>query len=321
MEVITDLSKVNIENAIVTLGKFDGSHIGHQRLFEIAISRKQPGWPVVIFTFDVPVAEIVGSERDGSVRTIQTQTERLLQDYPEGIDDVVIFPFNETTRNMTPEAFVKEVLVSQLHVKIIVVGVDFCFGKNRSGNVETLKTLGETYGFEVIAVEKVRFRIEGEEQEVSSTLIKQEIRKGNLSDVRAMLGRPFAVTGEVLHGKHYGRTIGFPTLNQAAPEEKILPPNGVYATRVCIDGKEYPSITNVGVRPTFDDGEHRTVETHMLDHSEDLYGKNIRVDFYSFIRPEQKFASAEELKEKIQNDILRVKEYFAGEEGTENAEQ
>ncbi len=321
MELVTDLSKVNIRNAIVTLGKFDGSHIGHQRLFEIAISRKQPGWPVVIFTFDVPVAEIVGNAEKGNVRTIQTQRERLLQDYPEGIDYVVIFPFNETTRSMTPETFVKEVLVSRLHVKVVVVGVDFCFGKNRSGNVETLKTLGEKYGFDVIPVEKVRWKVDGAEQEVSSTLIKHEIQKGNLSDVRAMLGRPFAVYGEVLQGKHYGRTIGFPTLNQAAPEEKILPPNGVYATRVCFDGNSYPSITNVGVRPTFDDGEHRTVETHMLDHSEDLYGKNIRVDFYAFVRPEQKFSSPEELKAKIQNDILRVKAFFADEEGTAYAEQ
>lgn len=320
MELVTDLSKVNIRNAIVTLGKFDGSHIGHQRLFDIAVSRKQPGWPVVIFTFDVPVAEIVQSEEKGSVRTIQTQTERLLQDYPEGVDYVVVFPFNETTRSMTPEAFVKEVLVDRLHVKIVVVGVDFCFGKNRSGNVETLKRLGKTYGFEVIAVEKVRYRIEGEEHEVSSTLIKQEIRKGNLSDVRAMLGRPFAVYGEVLQGKHYGRTIGFPTLNQAAPEEKILPPNGVYATRVWIGGVCYPSVTNVGVRPTFDDGEHRTVETHVLDFSGNLYGQNIRVDFYAFIRPEQKFSSAEELKERIQGDILRVREYFAGKEKTQHTE-
>ena len=312
MKIITDPEEIQLKNSIVTLGKFDGNHIGHQLLFDTAISLKEEGDSVVIFTFNVPPARIIEGKDEKSVRSIQTHEERQLMIYPEGIDVVVEFPFNETTRSMSPEDFVKQILVDKMGVKAVVVGVDFCFGKNRAGNVETLKNLGKRYGFHVYPMDKVTYLVQGakEPQEVSSTLIKQEILKGNLTDVNAMLGSPFAITGEVLHGKHYGTTIGFPTINLAAPEDKILPPNGVYATKVCFDGRELLSITNVGIRPTFDDGTQRTVETNIFDFNEDIYGKTVRVEFYQFIRPERKFASSEELAAEIQRNIIQVREYF-----------
>ncbi len=313
MKIITNPDEIQLKNSIVTLGKFDGNHIGHRLLFDTAVSLKEAGDSVVIFTFNVPPARVIEGADEKTLRTIQTHGERQLQTYPDGVDVVVEFPFNDRTRNMTPEDFVKNILVEKLGVKAVVVGVDFCFGKNRAGTVETLKTLGEHYGFRVYPMEKVMYRVKGIDtpQEVSSTLIKQEILKGNIEDVNAMLGSPFAITGEVLQGKHYGRTIGFPTINLAAPEDKILPPNGVYATKVCFEGRELPAITNVGIRPTFDDGTQRTVETNIFDFNEDLYGKIVRVEFYQFIRPERKFESPEELKAEIQANVLQVREFFS----------
>ena len=312
MEIITDLAKINIKNSIVTLGKFDGNHIGHQRLLETAVSLREESSKVVIFTFNIPPAKIIKGQEDNLVRTIQTHPERLVQDYPEGVDFVVEFPFNEETRRMSPDDFVKNVLVDKLDVKTIVVGVDFCFGKDRAGNVDTLKKLGAEYGFRVVPVPKVRYTIKGETEsrEVSSTLIKQEILKGNMEDVCAMLGRPFSMTDEIVHGKHLGHTIGFPTINFIAPEDKILPPNGVYATTVNFDGRCLPSITNVGTRPTFDDGEFRTVETNIFDFDEDIYGRIVRVDFYKFIRPERRFESAEDLSKEIAANVVEVRDYF-----------
>ncbi len=312
MEILTDIQNIQIKNSIVTLGKFDGNHIGHQLLFDTAIRLKEAGDHVVIFTFSVPPAAVVDKDERNALRTIQTHGERQLQHYPDGVDYVVEFPFNEETRSMSPEDFVKKILVDKLNVKAIVVGVDFRFGKNRAGSVETLEEMGETYGFRVFPQEKVTYQVKDRKEplEVSSTLIKEEIQKGNMEDVRAMLGCPFAVTGEILHGKHYGRTIGFPTINLSVPEDKVMPPNGVYATTVCLDGRILPSITNVGVRPTFDDGEQRTVETNIFDFDEDIYGKVVRVDFYKFIRPERKFASGTELMEEIARNVIEVKAFF-----------
>ena len=312
VKLITNIESIQLNHTIVTLGKFDGNHVGHQLLFETAVKRKEKGDSVVIFTFSVPPAKVIGKDEIQSLRTIQTQGERKLQHYPDGVDYVIEFPFNERTRQMSPEAFVKDILVDKLGVKTIVVGEDFRFGKDRAGSVDTLKQMGVRYGFEVVALKKVTFYVKdkAEEQEVSSTLIKEEIQKGNMEDVRAMLGCPFAVTGEVLHGKHYGRTIGFPTINLSVPDDKVMPPNGVYATVVSFDGCYLPSITNVGIRPTFDDGEQRTVETNIFDFDEDIYGKNVRVDFYKYIRPERKFASGQELMEEIQRNVVQVRSYF-----------
>ncbi len=311
MKLITDIENLKLKNSIVTLGKFDGNHMGHQLLFETAVKLKQAGDCTVIFTFDVSPAKVVGKASNAS-RTIITQEERHFQQYKDGIDYVVEFPFNKQTMAMGPEDFVKEILVDKLDVKIIVVGEDFCFGKNRSGNVGTLKELGKKYGFTVNALKKVTYQPKDcdQPQEISSTLIKEEILKGHMKDVNIMLGAPFTMVGEILRGKKLGRTIGFPTINFDAPDEKILPPNGVYATRTKVQGKIYDSITNVGNRPTFDDGEFRNVETHIFDFNEDVYGEIAEVMFYKFIRPERKFHSPEDLMEEIKRNKEEVQNFF-----------
>lgn len=312
MKIISDLKNVKLKNAIITIGKFDGNHIGHQLLFDTIRQLKQDGDCTVVFTFNIPPAVMTESGQADTIRTIQTHNERYFSEDFAGIDYVVEFPFNKHTMAMEPEVFVKEILVEKLGAKSIVVGEDFCFGKDRKGNVNVLRELGARFGFTVHALKKIAFQPEDFEKpvEVSSTLIKEEILRGNMEDVRKMLGKPFSMTGEILHGKHVGSTIGFPTINFAAPADKILPPNGVYATRTIIDGQTYNSITNVGKRPTFDDGEFRTVETNIFDFNKDVYGKTARVDFYRFIRPERKFASPEELMEEIDRNVQEVRAYF-----------
>lgn len=312
MKIITNLENVKLNNAIITIGKFDGNHIGHQLLFDTVRALKQEGDCTVVFTFNIPPVVVTESGSADTIRTIQTHNERFFGEAFTGIDYIVEFPFNKHTMTMEPEVFVKEILVEKLGVKSIVVGEDFCFGKDRKGNVDVLKQLGNQFGFTVHALKKVAFQPEDFEKpvEVSSTLIKEEILRGNMEDVRKMLGRPFSMTGEILHGKHVGSTIGFPTINFAAPADKILPPNGVYATRSMIEGQTFNSITNVGKRPTFDDGEFRTVETNIFDFNKDVYGKIARVDFYRFIRPERRFSSPEELMEEIDRNVQEVRAYF-----------
>ena len=303
MEYITDIDNLEIKNSIVTLGQFDGNHIGHQFLFKKAREIKQSfgvKFCTVILTFDIQPANIVRGE---NLRTIQTSLERRrIHDVPD-MDYLVEWPFNKETMSMSPEEFVQKILVDKLDVKAVVCGVDFCFGSHRSGNVETLKELGEKYNFTVYAYEKVTYKGE----EVSSTRIREAISNGNLADANEMLGHPFSVISTVVHGKHQGSQMGFPTINFEAAEDKILPPNGVYATKTEIDGKEYLSVTNVGNRPTFDDGNMRTVETNILDFDSDVYEKIAEVKFFKFIRPEKKFDSWEDLKTEIDRNKEEVR--------------
>lgn len=311
MKQIEDLDQVRLDNTVITLGKFDGCHIGHRKLFDKAVQLKEKGRCAVIFTFSIHPSKVLSDPADATperMRLILTEEEQTEQLYPEGIDYLVRFPFNKETKAMEPETFVDRILVRKLGVKDIVCGTDFRFGKDRKGNTQILQQLGRTYGFDVHVVEKVRIRLDGEEESrvVSSSLIKEEILAGNMENARLLLGRPFFVQGEILHGKHLGSRIGFPTINQIVPQDKILPPDGVYATRTKIRGEWYDSITNVGIRPTFDDGMVRTVETNLFGFDRDVYGETAQVDFYRFIRPEKQFGSAEELAKRIEADKAEV---------------
>ena len=330
MKRVSELDSIQLRDSIVTLGKFDGCHLGHLKLFETAVSLKGNGTgkSVVIFTFNIHPSRLL---EDPELRTIQTREERMAYAYPEGVDYVIEFPFNRITMSMQPEEFVQEILIRRLDARAIVCGNDFRFGKGRSGDVETLQKLGLMYGFEVVAVPKVKVRPDpdGPDIEISSTRIKAEIRKGNMELVTAMLGRPYSLTGEVLHGKRLGRTVGFPTINQRAPEGKLLPPDGVYAVTVRIPQEPFGSteragsaeqaerrelwfqgITNIGIRPTFDDGDARTVETFLFDFDRDLYGQTVTVEFCHYIRPERKFFGVSQLKEQMEKDRETAEAYF-----------
>ncbi len=293
---------IKLENTVVTIGKFDCFHKGHQLLFKTAAEMKTAGMEQVIFMFDIR-SGMPGREE---VKYIVSGPERHELASGYGIDHFVEYPFTETTRRMTPEEFVRDILVAKLGVKAAVAGDDFRFGINRSGDAGTLVELGKKYGFDVRIVDRLRYK----GREICSTDIREELEKGNIPDVNEMLGRPYSISGHIIEGAHVGTGMGIPTINLDIPDDKLLPPFGVYATKTVMDGKEYVSITNIGKRPTFYNDSKTVAETFILDFEENLYGKDVRVDFYEHIRDEKKFENADALYGQISKDIKTVRDHF-----------
>ena len=282
----------------IALGRFDGVHIGHRALLKEVIE-----------------------DSDGLTSAIWTFAEPLTRPYIEKVEDrikicakfgvkLAICESFERFKNVSATDFVYY-LAKELNVKKIVCGQDFCFGKDRLGNVEVLKNECSKYGIILKVVEPVYTDIDGKQEKISSTLIRQLISDGRSEKVTELLGRPFAVSGVVVNGNNLGRTIQVPTLNQRLEAGRIVPRHGVYATTCTVNGKSYPSITNVGTRPTVVAGSHEeNCETHIIDEKLDLYGEIAAVNFHAYVRPETKFASLAELREQITKDIEFSKKYF-----------
>lgn len=278
---------------VVTLGKFDGIHRGHRALIDRVLAYDKKPAKKAVFVFDIaPVKLLSRKER-------RHMLEKL------GIDVLIECPFVPELITMDPELFVKKMLVDQLHAVHLVVGTDYRFGYGRSGDARLLKKLGPKYGFTVEVVEKV---MDGD-REISSTYVREELAKGNMEKVNQLLGYEFFVTGEIVHGRRVGRTIGVPTTNLIPPKGKLLPPNGVYTTRTTAGEKTYYGMTNIGNKPTVD-GHFIGVETYLFDCDEDLYGEQEKVRLQHFLRPEVKFGSLEELKAQLQKDEAAVRAYF-----------
>lgn len=290
MEYINDLSYQTELNSVILIGKFDGVHRGHQLLIakakEIAIKQN---CPCVAITF---------SNLPMKTPLISTEAEKriLLEQY--GIDLLISYPFQEIC-DLSAEAFVSEILVSKLKAVCVVAGSDCGFGKNRSGNAEVLVTLGKKYGFETFILDKLRY----EREEISSSLIRNQLSSGKVSKATALLGHPFGYYGEVVRGKQLGRTLGFPTINIIVDEEKVLVSKGVYSSCVEIDGKVYRGICNVGCRPTVSADGPVNIEMYILDYKGNLYGRRLFVCLLEFIRPEMKFDSLDQLTQQITKDL------------------
>ena len=283
------------ENTVLSLGKFDGIHRGHEQLLQYFAKKKDEGLAGAIFTFDIPPRRNV---QNVEAKVLTTNEEKRHMFEHLGIDYVVECPFTQEIMCMEPEAFVAWI-VKSLHVKSMVVGSDFRFGHNRKGDHILLEKLSATYGYTLRVVDKIQY----EGRDISSTFVREQIIKGNIKKANDLLGYPFFVKSEVIHGRQLGRTLGIPTINMELVAEKLLPPKGVYATAVEIGGKYYTGVTNVGCKPTVNHSNKVNVETHILDFSGDLYGYELKVSFYSFIRPEQRFSSVEMLKEQMERDI------------------
>ncbi|MDD6616346.1 MAG: bifunctional riboflavin kinase/FAD synthetase [Lachnospiraceae bacterium] len=278
----------------VTLGKFDGLHRGHQKLVDQIIRQKAAGLASVVFVIAPP-----------GVPRILTSQEMHRKLESKGVDCLIECPYVPEILSMSPEQFLKDVLIQKLHARYLAVGTDFHFGYQRSGDADFLRSMQSKYHFRTDVIEKECF----ENREISSTYVREAMKKGEIELVSHLLGYPFSISGTVQHGRQLGRRIGMPTLNLIPPSEKLLPRNGVYYSRTLIDGAIYQSITNIGSKPTVD-GTFLGAETYLYDFSEDMYGKEITVELLSFRRPEQRFASVEELKAQMQKDISSGKEYF-----------
>lgn len=290
---------------IVTIGTFDGVHLGHKKILDQIISSAQDlNCESLVLTF-FPHPRIVlqeGSEMK-QLNTLEEKT-KLLADL--GIDNLIIHPFDKEFSRLTAEEFVKEVLVDIFKVRKIIIGHDHRFGRNRTADINDLIDFGETYGFEVeqISVQEIN------EVSISSTKIRNALLEGNIELATTYLGYNYSLTGIVSKGKQLGRTIGFPTANiNLAESYKLIPQNGVYIAKSSIDGKVVYGMMNIGTRPTVD-GTKQTIEINFFDFNQDLYDQKITVSFLKRIRSEQKFESIDALKNQLSLDKITSQEYI-----------
>lgn len=300
MKVINLNSNEKINNTIVTIGKFDGLHKGHEKLISV-MKGKADGRATAVLTFgSMPKAFLEHTES----KTIVTDEEKRLICEKLGVDIYIQMPMTEEFLALTPDEFVSQILKDRLGATAIVCGPDFRFGSKAAGDVEFLKANAEKYDYEAIVIEKEKYH----DIDICSTDIRTKIAEGMISDVNEMLGHPYTVMGKVEEGKRLGSRIGIATANIYPDETKWLPPNGVYRTVAVIDGGRYDAITNVGVNPTVEEGAKMKIETHLLDFNEPLYDDIMEIEFYEFVRPEKKFDSVEELKEQIEKDIKGIRQ-------------
>ncbi len=292
----------------LSLGKFDGLHKGHGLLLEYmeAKKREHPGLKSVAFTFDVPPRE----QMDGHLaQVLTTNPERARLLGQAGVDYLVECPFTEEIRCMEPEVFI-ETIVKNLRVAYLVAGADFRFGHNRRGDHKMLMRYADKLGYQAKVVEKRQ----KDGRDISSTYIREEISGGNIELANELLGYHYFVDGIVVSGRKMGKAVlGIPTINLLPPEEKLLPPFGVYVTETECGGLRYPGITNVGRKPTIAGSLPVGVETHLFDVSKDMYGKEVRVSFLKRVRAERKFGSLEALKAQMEQDIQYGVRYFTQE--------
>ncbi len=290
---------------IVTIGTFDGVHIGHQKIIEKLIQNaKQSDCESLVLTF-FPHPRMVLQEKS-EIQLLNTIEERAELLEKTGLDNLIIHPFDKAFSRLTAEEFVKDILVDQLNVKKIVIGYDHRFGRNRSANIEDLILFGEKYKFEVEQISAQEI----DEVSISSTKIRLALEEANIDLANEYLGYPYFITGTVEEGKRLGRTIGFPTANiKIAEDYKLIPKNGVYIVKSIIQSKTVFGLMNIGTNPTVK-GEKLSIEVHYLDFDADLYEEKLKVSILHFIRSEHKFDSFDLLKEQLEADKKGAIEYI-----------
>lgn len=307
MKVYHDIKDFRkIPNAIVTIGTFDGVHLGHQAVFKQMVDKaRQIGGETVVITF-FPHPRIVISPNDNRLRLITSQEDKIEHLRRSNIDNLIIINFTKEFSHTSSEDFIKDYVVRYIQPAILVIGYDHHFGSNRSGDFDTLSKLGKEFHF---AVEKINEQ-DIEDITISSTKIRSALQQGDIKLANKLLGYSYSTSGIVTHGDSIGRTLGFPTANiSIKPEYQLIEKTGVYATIAKVDGKDYPSMTYIGRRPTISNGLPTSTETYIMDFDGDLYGKEIRVTFVDRVRDEMTFDNLERLKSQIQEDktnIIRI---------------
>lgn len=303
MQVYRSLTKElqKFKGSYVSLGNFDGVHLGHkmliQRCVSEAIINKRPS---VVYTFSPHPEQILFPGSFNGYITSPRVKEHLIKEC--GVEVLINHPFTEEFSQKSSEEFVKDYLVYYLKPKKVFVGFNFSFGKGARGNPWVLEELGERYGFKVHREPPVRYN----NIPISSSKIRKFLEKGDIASAKSMLGYWPIIEGKVVSGDKIGRKIGFPTANLLIEANTILPRKGVYATYTRINGHEYKSVTNIGYKPTFD-GKILKIETHILDFSEDIYDKILQLVFIQRIRAEKRFSDIEELKQQLSMDVVKAK--------------
>jgi riboflavin kinase/FMN adenylyltransferase len=307
MEVIhfpEDPRPVQWRHPVLALGNFDGLHRGHVKIIErIQRGASERGGTSVVLTFDPHPPRIL--RPDKAPLLLMTKGQKLDALGRAGVQGAAVVRFTHEMSRWEPETFVRTVLVEWLHVVEVWVGADFLFGRDRSGNFTLLKSLGAQYGFRAEKIDPVRYK----DFVVSSTRIRRLVSEGRVDEAGALLGHHYAIDGAVVEGARRGREIGFPTANLST-ENDLIPPHGVYATTITIDGAVYASVTNIGTRPTFGDQTVTVVETHVINQSMDLYGRRVRLAFVQRLRDERKFPDLEALQDQIAADVRRAGRLF-----------
>lgn len=304
MKIYWNLDEIEepFDRPCVTIGNFDGVHLGHQMLFSRIVQRaaENNGRSVVV-TFDPHPLRVL---RPDSIKLISTVEQKIEQIEKAGIDVLIIISFDRAFAATSAEYFVQKILLDTIGMRELVVGYDYAFGKGRSGDTAFLKKQGELKGFPVTVVEA----LSANDMLVSSSKIRELVHAGRMMDAQGLLGRPYQIRGVVQVGKKRGgKEIGFPTANLKVNEEDLVPRIGVYVTQVICEGKCYGGVLNIGYNPTFDE-QQLVAETHIFDFNKDIYGKPIKINLLKFLRDERKFSGIKELAAQISRDVVQAGE-------------
>lgn len=309
MNVYRSLAEVpaTIKPTALTIGVFDGVHRGHQALMRTVVERaSEHGATPVVVTFDRHPLEVIAPGKEPPLLTTLDQRAHAMADV--GIQALVVLPFDDALRHLAPEDFVREILVERLGAIHVVIGANFRFGHLQAGTIETLSDLGHRFGFEtsIFALQM------GEDEIVSSSMIRRHLAAGEVEKVAEELTRPFTLTGSVERGASRGKGLGFPTANLKIPARMLLPAIGVYAGWTVIGDVRYAVATNVGVNPTFGDRTEPIVEVHIIDFEGDLYGQTLEVAFTHRLRNEMRFDSVDDLVTQMKSDVERARALARG---------
>jgi len=312
MKIFHGTENANIQKPnVLTLGVYDGLHLGHQRIMQTVVERaNKVEAHATAITFDPHPRAVLHPE--SAPPLLQTLDQRLANFEVLGIEQAIVIPFDKEFASHPAEDFLYEIVHDRLHAKEVYLGKGFAFGKGRGGNIDLLRRMSAELGFFADEVPEVTLR----GQRISSSKIRHLLAEGRTNLARRMLGRPYGVEGVIIRGNRRGHTIGFPTAN-LKPHNRVIPKFGVYATATLVDGAWRRSVTNIGVRPTFENDAEPSIETFIFDFDGDLYGDVLRVRFLHRIRDERKFNGIEELKAQIQKDSARALNYFR-QEGVRN---
>ena len=310
MELIEHIDEIEkpFENAVITIGNFDGVHIGHQALFHEVIEKADAlGGTSIVMTFEPHPSRVLKQSDHPPLITLYEQKVELIAS--SGIDILICFPFTREFAAISAKEFVEDILLKRIGIKAIVLGRDYTFGRNREGNLELLQTYAENLGFEVIVADWIQ-TLNTQPGRISSTHTRELVMAGKVADAQKLLGRYYQIRGIVATGHNRGgRLLGFPTANITLHDE-LCPKTGIYAVTVECGNKQYKGVANIGYRPTFDDHEF-AVEVHILDFNDDIYGHKIRINFIQRIRDEIKFSNISELSDQIKKDIVKAREILS----------